>query len=264
LAKEVDPGRLKAPALGRFRATFGLAALLVLAYFALSQGNLFIEKSLLEAFSFSALRPLNIVFYMFTHMSVWHLAVNVAALLFFAAIVETRLSWKDVFGTFFFSGVLTVLFFLALYPNVSLVGASAGVWGIMASAFVLDVRKALLGFGVIVVVVLIVFPLGEFAVLGRQAQLEGTISELEAVRRAAAESGNTEAAARAAGEKAAAQESAQKLLESKKFASEAVVDPFLHSYAAFFGILYLLVFRRAGMMKLIKEQKLPFFPGKRA
>jgi len=49
------------------------------------------------------------------------------------------------------------------------------------------------------------------------------------------------------------------LAESKEFASEADVDPFLHAYAAFFGIAFLLLFRRKKTLAYVKTHRTVFF-----
>jgi len=239
----------------KVKVTLLLALVLALAYFSLSQGNLFIEKMLLESLSFSTARPFNIVLYMFTHMSVWHLAVNVLSLLFFAAVFELALSGRDVAGCFFFSGILTVGFFSAFNPGVSLVGASAGVWGVMAGSFVLDAKKAIAGFAVIVLLLLLVFPAAEFVVRAEEQALESRQKELETKFNSAVAEGKTEEAEKIYVERIKVGEKASGFIRSREFAAKAKIDPFLHSYAAFFGIAYLMLFKRRETMKAIKKQK---------
>ena len=247
----------------RIWVTIGLALALILSYFLFSQGTLFIEKMLFQALSFSMARPFNIVLYMFVHMSVWHLAVNVLTLLFFAAILELTLSGRDVAGCFLFSGALTVGLFSIFNPGISLIGASAGVWGIMAGAFVLDVRKTLVGFVIIALVLLLVFPAAEFVVKAEEHALENRENALETEFNTAVIEGKISEAERIAEEREKVMIKATKFGESREFAAKAKVDPFIHAYAAFFGIVYLLLFRKKETMNAIKRQNVLGFLKKR-
>ncbi len=240
----------------RFRATIALAVILVAAYFLLSQGNLFIEKGLLSQLSFSLAKPLNILSYMVTHLSLWHLAVNIVLLLFFAAIVEQALKWKHVLGIFLFSAIFTVLIFIFINPFAKLAGASAGVWGLMAAAFILDVKKAVLAIVAITVLLLLLFSGIGLVVSQREQSLMQRNVEIESALVQAVESGNVERANQLAAEKVVAQREMQNFVESSEEAAEANVDPFLHSYAGILGIVYLLLFRREETMNAVKKQKI--------
>lgn len=245
-----------------FKASIALALLLLVCYFLLSYGSLFIGKSQLVSLSLNAVKPFNIISYMVVHMSVWHLAVNLVSLLLFAAVVEAALSPRDAFGIFFFSGMATGALFSLLNPGIALIGASAGVCGLMASAFVLNARQSLAVLGIVVVVFLLAFPLFGLLVQGEQHYLVQKNVELGSVLSNAIKSGDEEKVKAVAGQKAIAEAELKSFSESKNFASGVEIDPFLHSYAAIFGVVYLLAFRRKQTMAAVKKQRIPFF-GKR-
>lgn len=250
--------------LEKFKATLVIAAALVLGYFVISQGNIFIEKNTLVSLAFSISQPANILSYMITHMSIWHMAVNVLSLLLFASIVETTLGSKDVFGIFAFSGTVTVALFAFFNPETILVGASAGVWGIMSSAFILDFRKALALLGIVLILFLAVFPTATLAVETYQASLNQENFELGEELNKAVISGEEEKIVEAVKQKEIVETEVEEFSASKRFASEAAVDPLLHTYAGALGIAYLTIFRRKETLAAIKKQKLAFFGKKQS
>ncbi len=240
----------------RLKATIVIALILIAAYFFFSQGSLFIEKNALLSMSFSAGNPFNIISYMLTHMSIWHLMVNVISLVLFATIVELALSSKDVVGIFLFSASLTVVFFSFFNPGVALIGASAGVWGIMAASFVLNAKRAVAALAIVVVLFLFLFPAATIIVEQYEGMMLQKNTELETALATAVETGNTGRAAVIAVKKTEAETELKKFVESKQLAAEARIDPFLHSYAAIFGIAYLFIFRRKETKECVRKQRL--------
>jgi len=239
----------------RLKATIAIALILVAAYFFFSQGNLFIEKNMLLSMSFSAGNTFNIISYMLAHMSIWHLMVNVVSLVLFASIVELALSSKDVVGIFLFSAILTVVFFSFFIPGIALIGASAGVWGIMASGFVLNVKKAVAALVIVVVLFLLLFPAAAFVVQQYENSMLQKNAELGTSLTKAVEAGDRELEIVIAAEKRVTETVLKEFGESKQLAAGANIDPFLHCYAAIFGIAYLLLFRRKETEKCVRKQR---------
>lgn len=253
-AKKVGKGRYFAETVKRFRATIALTLLVLVSYLLLSGSSLFIERQLLYSLSFSLAKPLNIFSYLFLHLSPWHLAVNLVSLVLFAAIVENRLGWKHVIGIFVFSAVLTAAVFSLVNPHADLAGASAGIWGLMASAFVLDLRKTVLAIAAGAAVIVLLFSGIGFAVNQKGNSLMRENLEIEASLRQAVESGQEERAEALTEEKASSEQRLQSFYVSYKSASNAEVDLFLHSYAGILGIAYILLFRRRETENAVKEQ----------
>jgi len=242
-----------------FKATLLIAIALTMGYLWLSQGSLFVDKNTLVSLAFSLNQPLNIMSYMLTHMSLWHLAVNVFSLLLFASIVESNLGPGDVLGIFLFSGMTTVALFVLINPGTTLMGASAGVWGLMSSAFVLDARKAFASLGILLALFLLVFPATTVAIEAYREGLNQKNLEYGEQLREAVSSGKEKAIAEASEKKKVVEKEVREFSESKQFASEAEVDPFLHTYAGIMGLAFLAIFRRKRTIEAMKKQKIPLF-----
>jgi len=255
---EEIPGKAIA-AIKKFKATIVLLLLLIFSYLIFSGGNLFIDKDILITFAFSLGQPLNLLSYMLMHMSIWHLVVNIIGLIAFAAIVEKTLSSKDVVAIFVFSGALTVVAFAIFNPHTALMGASAGVSGLMATALILDVKKALAGLAILVIVFLLIFPAVTNVVEQNESVLTEQKTELEQNLQQAIERGDEEQIAIISIKKEVVETKLTSFTESKDFAADIDVDLFLHSYAAIFGIVYLMLFRRWETKQAIRKQNLPYF-----
>lgn len=76
-------------------------------------------------------RPWTIVTYMFLHGGLMHIAFNMLALWFFGPRVEDRMGSGRFAIMYFLSGITGALVSLVLSPGAALVGASAGVFGVM-------------------------------------------------------------------------------------------------------------------------------------
>jgi membrane associated rhomboid family serine protease len=76
-------------------------------------------------------RPWSIVTYMFLHGDLMHLGLNMLGLFFFGPRVEDRLSSKRFTLLYFLSGFAGALFSIVFAPTSPIIGASAGVFGVM-------------------------------------------------------------------------------------------------------------------------------------
>src|SRR5688572_30405363 len=77
------------------------------------------------------IRPWTLVTYMFLHGGLTHIAFNMLSLVFFGSAVENRMGSKRFTIMYFLSGISGALLSMLLQPRASLVGASAGVFGVM-------------------------------------------------------------------------------------------------------------------------------------
>jgi membrane associated rhomboid family serine protease len=75
--------------------------------------------------------PWTIVTYMFLHGSITHILFNMIALYFFGPRVEERMGPRQFGIMYFLSGLTGALVSVAFAPTAALVGASAGVFGVM-------------------------------------------------------------------------------------------------------------------------------------
>jgi membrane associated rhomboid family serine protease len=76
-------------------------------------------------------RPWSLVTYMFLHGGLGHLVFNMIGLYFFGPRLENRLGSKGFLWLYFLSGAGGALFSLIFSPLAFVVGASAGVYGVL-------------------------------------------------------------------------------------------------------------------------------------
>lgn len=77
------------------------------------------------------LRPWSIVTYMFLHGGLMHLGFNMLALFFFGPRVEDRIGSRRFTILYFLSGITGALLSFVFSPGAPIIGASAGVFGVM-------------------------------------------------------------------------------------------------------------------------------------
>lgn len=76
-------------------------------------------------------RPWTIVTYMFLHGGFTHILFNMIALFFFGPRVEARIGSRPFTTLYFLSGITGALLSFLLAPRAPIIGASAGVFGVM-------------------------------------------------------------------------------------------------------------------------------------
>jgi len=76
-------------------------------------------------------RPWTVITYMFLHGGLMHVAFNMLTLFFFGPRVEARIGSRRFTWLYFLSGVSGALLSLFFSPTAMIVGASAGVFGVM-------------------------------------------------------------------------------------------------------------------------------------
>jgi membrane associated rhomboid family serine protease len=75
--------------------------------------------------------PWTLLTYMFLHGDVMHILFNMLSLYFFGPRVESRMGTGRFSVMYFLSGITGALLSMLLAPNAALIGASAGVFGVM-------------------------------------------------------------------------------------------------------------------------------------
>lgn len=76
-------------------------------------------------------RPWTVVTYMFLHGSLSHILFNMLGLFFFGSRVESRLGERRFITLYLISGIFGALASLVFTPRAAVIGASAGVFGVM-------------------------------------------------------------------------------------------------------------------------------------
>jgi membrane associated rhomboid family serine protease len=100
------------------------AFLLQMAYPIVDYFGVFIPQLVL-------VRPWTVVTYMFLHGGMMHILFNMLGLFFFGPRVEDRMGSTRFIVMYFLSGIMGALLSMFLSPRAALVGASAGVFGVM-------------------------------------------------------------------------------------------------------------------------------------
>jgi membrane associated rhomboid family serine protease len=77
------------------------------------------------------IQPWTLVTYMFLHGSLTHLLFNMLGLFFFGSRVEMRLGERRFLALYFIAGITGALASLIFTPRAAVIGASAGVFGVM-------------------------------------------------------------------------------------------------------------------------------------
>lgn len=77
------------------------------------------------------IRPWTVVTYMFLHGGLWHIGLNMLALFFFGPRLEARLGSRRFTILYFLSGISGAVVSFIFSPLAPIIGASAGVFGVM-------------------------------------------------------------------------------------------------------------------------------------
>lgn len=101
------------------------------AFFALQTLRLPLFDYLVLVPVYTLTRPWTIVTYMFLHGSLSHILFNMLGLFFFGSRVEQRLGERRFITLYLISGIFGALASLVFTPRTAVIGASAGVFGVM-------------------------------------------------------------------------------------------------------------------------------------
>jgi membrane associated rhomboid family serine protease len=95
------------------------------------------------------LRPWTFVTYMFLHGGFGHILFNMLTLAFIGPMVEERLGGRRFLALYFISGIAGALLSMVLAPRVSVVGASAAIYGVLYALARFWPRLRLMIYGII-------------------------------------------------------------------------------------------------------------------
>ncbi|MBU1120588.1 MAG: rhomboid family intramembrane serine protease [archaeon] len=237
-----------------FKATIFLALIIYLSFIYLSEGKPFIPSETIIALSFSFYSLGNFLFYMLIHSSIFHLTVNLVSLIAFALIVENKLKWKDCIALFFFAGILTAISYGLIHTDTILIGASAGVSGLIVGAFLLDPKKTFIAAILIVVLLSFVFiPSAQTTLISYSEKIEQKSTKIAEDINKAIEKGDTNKAVDLNRQFTEVKKEIKEFKKAEELRLEVEVDPWIHGYGAVFGIIYLFAFRRKKLQKEMKS-----------
>ncbi len=226
------------------KATAALALLVAASYFFFSGGEPYMSDEKLSglAFHYSSL-PLGLVTHALVHAGVVHLAGNLIPLIIFGSLAEALVAPVDIVLLFFLSTMISSSIF-SIYSQAYLIGASAGIAGIMGAALALKPKKAIPLLLFLPFILWLSLPGVSYAASAyakglaeEKTLLEKNVSELVAANRTAEaiELNKTAAVVR---ERALVVE---KGMERERTTPS---DLMVHVYGAVFGVVYAFILKR--------------------
>lgn len=227
--------RLPLPTIVLFAAVAG-------AYFYLSGGQLFMSDDVLGTYALQPSQPASFFSYGFVHVGVLHLAGNLVPFLAFAFLAEAVIG-AQLFLVFLLAGVVGGAAFLLFSPGVALVGASAGISGLLGVAFSARPKASAVALlAMPFAVYLLVFPAANALISSqqnfffeRQAFFSEQSEEFEAQNKAVE--------ATVAAEKAAeAQAHAERLSSGESREKSTQTDALVHFVGVIVGFFYVFAF----------------------
>jgi membrane associated rhomboid family serine protease len=116
--------------------------------------------------------------YLFMHVGFKHLVGNMALFLVVGTIAEQRLKFRDVFILYILCGALAGFFYALINPNVWVVGASAAVSAMVIAAFIADIKKSVVAFlAIMLLIPYAIYPATDSFVESQIQSKESEISE---------------------------------------------------------------------------------------
>lgn len=225
--------------LKKIKGTLFLGILMIAIFFLISDTGFFIQEETADIYSVSLFSPFNVLPHMLVHISAEHLFSNVLALLLFGAILELVVGSNALFVIFVGAAAFSSVIFLVLAPYSALIGASSGISGIIASAFVVRIRGAF-----IVMVVMLVL-ISSFIFVS-SSQIMETEKDLSAQKKAANEdiieaikSGDVYRQESMQMEIKKIEKKQEQISEGKKFVSRTMNSPIPHILGGMIGIFFL-------------------------
>tara|TARA_Y100000310_G_scaffold327376_1_gene393650 strand:+ start:18148 stop:18942 length:795 start_codon:yes stop_codon:yes gene_type:complete len=243
----------------KVKGSIALFVILVLSYFFLSNMSVFIPLSKIFSLSFSMSSLENIFSFVFVHENIYHLIANALTVLGYAILVELALGTIDVIAVFVFSTIISALLFTFFNPSVGLIGSSIGMSGLAAASLILDPKRAVaLTIGLFLAVFLIT-PVIFSSIDSEGQNIQDEKLVIEQQIQEAVEQGDIEQQKVLVQKKIEIQQKETEFDLSKEFAKATPVNNQIHAFGAFFGMLYLMLFRRKRFNKAVRNIFHPHF-----
>jgi len=236
-------------------ATAALVIAVIAGYLLLSGGNFYIPDAELRA---AALRvssqPIGVLTHLFTHVGILHLLGNLVPLAAFGWVAETRLRRGDVITVFLCAGMVSAALFSIFNPSFLLVGASAGVVGLMGAAVVARPKLSCVALAAVpLLLALVLFPLASAAVELQQTQLAEMQQGLQWNYSQLIAQNRTEEASQVNVSIAQVNQTLGVSVEGRAREQKTPTDFSVHLYGALFGVLYVFFVRPKAFRNGVKE-----------
>ena len=238
-------------------ATIILTASTATIYFILSGGAPYplVSSIIAGALGFETL-PFGAITYLFVHAGLDHLLENLVGLALFCLVVEAALSYKDALAIFFLSGVAGGLAFLAVSPQMKIIGSSAGIAGLAVAGLLADPKRGVIALAFVALLVNFAAPaLADWAATESIKSLEQqklvaekTAQELAAEQRTAESQEQLKIAKQL-------QEQLNAQADAKNREAESGAADAAHVVGALVGALYIVAFRRNTIYAWMRKTK---------
>ncbi|MCD4740490.1 rhomboid family intramembrane serine protease [archaeon] len=220
--------------------------------------------------------------YSFMHIVIKHLLINMIMLLAIRWVIETKLEKKLLIGIFLFSGILAGLGYALANPHSWVIGASAGVAGMLVAAYLVDVKKTIIVLtGSVLLLSCIVLPLTDYTIhqltTSHEQQLNNTQQEIQKINETIKQVEKTIQEKQEKGENATQEikqiqnltkqlnqtiikketvtTEKETIKEGSEKEKETPASDLIHMLGALFGIVYMLAFKRISFEWFITDLK---------
>ncbi|MDO8538683.1 MAG: rhomboid family intramembrane serine protease [archaeon] len=229
----------------RFKSTIAISLLTLIAFIFLSNASFFISTRELLKLALTSFQLENAVHYMLIHVGYKHLAVNLVSFIAFSLVAEFVLGSKHAFAIFWISGIVAGMTYVLLNPNIALIGASAGVSGLLGAAFVSDWKKTLLAIlAMLFITVFFVYPLTSGAFDEFKKSITQKQTTIQSDLNKAIEQKDFNKAADLNKNLQQTTQIIEQTQKGEKFAEQTPTSNEIHAFGAIIGIGYVLVLKK--------------------
>ncbi|MFH0971254.1 MAG: rhomboid family intramembrane serine protease [Candidatus Micrarchaeota archaeon] len=236
-------------------ATALLTAVVLLSYWMLAAGTPYITDENLDQFALNPAQPLSLISHLFIHVGIFHLIGNLAPLIFFGLALEFALLSADVVLIFLISGMGASFLFAITNPGVPLIGASAGISGMLSAVLLVKPKAALvLLIATPLLISLVFFPAAEFGGKFFEQNLEEKKAVAEQKLTDAVRTNQTPQVIQQINQ--TLQKTEEQIVvteEGKEREAETPTDFMVHVYGAIIGGFYVYTFKRQHLKAAEKE-----------
>jgi len=241
------------------KASIALFVVLILTYFFLSNGNVFIPLPKIFSLSFSMSSLENIFSFIFVHENLYHLLANALTVLGYAVLVELSLGALDVIAIFIFSTVVSALLFAFVNPSVGLIGSSIGMSGLAAASLIINPKRAVALTMGLFLILFFITPLIFSSIDSEGQNIQDEKLVVEQQIQEALKQGDVEQQKTLVEKKVKIQQKQEEFDLSEEFSKKTPINNEIHAFGAFFGMLYLILFRRKKFNKSVRNIFHPHF-----
>ena len=229
----------------KFKATIFITLLVLAAFVFFSNATYFIEVQQLLKLGLTSFQLQNAVHYMLIHVGYRHLAVNLVSLIAFSLVVEYCLGSRHAFAVFWISGIISGIIYVLIYPNIALIGSSAGIAGLLGAGFVSDWKKSFKALiAMLIIVTFFVLPItsGSFELFKKEIVEKEQIIEQDLNQ--AIEQKDLNKAADLNKSLQETRQTIEQTLEGEEFAGITPTSNEIHAFGAIIGIAYALALKK--------------------